>query len=51
LLLAADRPLTSWPTLLRGVRAELSLELAAARPGLAACLARALIERGFLPRG
>jgi hypothetical protein len=51
LLLAADRPLTSWPVLLRGVRSELSLELAAARPGLASCLATALIEHGFLPRG
>jgi hypothetical protein len=51
LLLAADRSLTSWPALLRGVRTELSLELAALRPGLAPRLATALIERGFLPRG
>ena len=51
MLLAADRPLTSWPTLLRGVRAELALELTVARPGLAPALAGALIERGFLPRG
>jgi hypothetical protein len=50
-LLGADHSLTAWPEVLRGVRDELSLSLSGARVGLAAALATALIERGFLPRG
>jgi hypothetical protein len=51
LVLGADRPLNTWPEVLRGVRDELAATLAGARVGLAPLLATALIERGFLPRG
>lgn len=51
ILIGADRSRTSWPPVLRGVRASYQLELSRARPGLAASLASALIECGFLPRG
>jgi hypothetical protein len=50
-LLGADRPVTRWPAVLRGLRGDLTLSLAAAPAGLAPLLATALIERGFLPRG
>ncbi|MEY4510672.1 MAG: hypothetical protein RLZZ450_2794 [Pseudomonadota bacterium] len=51
LLLGADRSLSAWPPVLRGVRGDFALALAAPRAGLAPLLATALIERGFLPRG
>jgi hypothetical protein len=50
ILLAADRPLTSWPAVLRSARSSYRLELGADRPGLPPLLAAALIESGFLPR-
>jgi hypothetical protein len=50
-VLGVDRPLNTWPDVLRGVREELAVSLAGARLGLAPLLATALIERGFLPRG
>ncbi|MDB4985269.1 MAG: hypothetical protein JWN04_447 [Myxococcaceae bacterium] len=49
-LLGADRPLTSWPALLRAQRAHVQLELSQDRPGLACALASSLNDHGFLPR-
>jgi hypothetical protein len=51
ILLAADRPLTSWPAPLRARRGSFQLELSGNRPGLAPALAGSLNDHGFLLRG
>lgn len=51
LLLAADRDALRWPEALRRLRGTFDVTLGEPRQGFAVALARALHERGFLPRG
>jgi len=51
ILVGADRPVALWPAPLRAQSERVHVTLGTPRAGLAAALARSLLEHGFLPGG